>query len=292
MTTTTTAPTRVDYETLYTEVADGIAVITINRPEVRNAVNRQVQLDIRAALNAFRDDDAVAVVVFTGCGEKAFVAGADIAQVRQYTLHTALSSDLQRLYDDVEAYEKPTIAAVNGFALGGGCELAMSCDIRIASDTARFGLPETNLSVLPAAGGTQRLARLVGTGRAIEMILTGRLVDAAEAERIGLVTSVVPGTELLARARAGRRADHGQGAARGAAREAGDPLRDGRRSAHRPGRRTAGAGPALHDRRQGRGRRRIPGQTATRLSGAMTMSERASESSAQVVPTSRSEVGR
>ena len=121
--------------------------------------------------------------------------------MRQYTLHTALSSDLQRLYDEVEAFEKPTIAAVNGFALGGGCELAMSCDIRIAADTARFGLPETNLSVLPAAGGTQRLARLVGTGRAIEMILTGRLVDAAEAERIGLVTSVVPGSELLSKAR-------------------------------------------------------------------------------------------
>src|SRR6185312_9661524 len=116
----------------------------------------------------------------TGAGDKAFVAGADISQVRSYTLHTALSSDLQRLYDDVEAFEKPTIAAVNGFALGGGCELAMSCDIRIAAETARFGLPETNLSVLPAAGGTQRLARLVGTGRAIEMILTGRLVNADE----------------------------------------------------------------------------------------------------------------
>ena len=173
MTTTESAPTRVDQETLYTEVSGGVALITINRPDVRNAVNRQVQLDIRAALDRFRDDDSVAVVVFTGAGEKAFVAGADIAQVRTYTLHTALSSDLQRLYDDVEAYEKPTIAAVNGFALGGGCELAMSCDIRIAADTARFGLPETNLSVLPAAGGTQRLARLVGTGRAIEMILTG-----------------------------------------------------------------------------------------------------------------------
>jgi enoyl-CoA hydratase/carnithine racemase len=204
MTTSTeieTTAERVDYETLYTEVSDGIAVLTINRPEVRNAVNRQVQLDIRAALDAFRTDENVQVVIFTGAGEKAFVAGADISQVRTYTLHTALSSDLQRLYDDVEAFEKPTIAAVNGFALGGGCELAMSCDIRIAAETARFGLPETNLSVLPAAGGTQRLARLIGTGRAIEMILTGRLVNADEAQRIGLVTSVVPGDELLAKAR-------------------------------------------------------------------------------------------
>lgn len=192
---------RVDYETLYTEVSDGIAILTINRPEVRNAVSRQVQVDIRAALDALRADDDVQVVIFTGAGEKAFVAGADIAQVRNYTLHTALSSTMQRLYDEVEAYEKPTIAAVNGFALGGGCELAMACDIRIAADTARFGLPETNLSVLPAAGGTQRLARLVGTGRAIELILTGRLITAAEAERIGLVTSVVPRAGLLTRAR-------------------------------------------------------------------------------------------
>ena len=204
MTTVIMATPPSTYETLLTEVTDGVAVITINRPDVRNAVNRQVQLDIRAALDAFRDDDSVAVVVFTGAGEKAFVAGADIAQVRTYTLHTALSSDLQRLYDDVEAFEKPTIAAVNGFALGGGCELAMSCDIRIAADTARFGLPETNLSVLPAAGGTQRLARLVGTGRAIEMILTGRLVDAAEAR------ADRPGHLRGARARA---AGHGPGVA-------------------------------------------------------------------------------
>ncbi len=205
MTTSVETPTvparRVEYETLFTEVSGGVAVLTINRPDVRNAVNRQVQLDIRAALDAFRTDDDVQVVIVTGAGEKAFVAGADISQVRTYTLHTALASDLQRLYDDVEAFDKPTIAAVNGFALGGGCELAMACDIRIAADTARFGLPETNLSVLPAAGGTQRLARLVGTGRAVELILTGRLITADEAHRIGLVTSVVAGDQLLGQAR-------------------------------------------------------------------------------------------
>ncbi|MFN8198402.1 MAG: enoyl-CoA hydratase-related protein, partial [Nakamurella multipartita] len=125
--TTVQAPARVDYQTLFTEVSDGIAVLTINRPEVRNAVSRQVQLDLRAALDALRTDDDVQVLIVTGAGEKAFVAGADISQVRGYTLHTALASDLQRLYDDVEAFEKPTIAAVNGFALGGGCELAMAC---------------------------------------------------------------------------------------------------------------------------------------------------------------------
>jgi enoyl-CoA hydratase/carnithine racemase len=189
------------YETLLVDVRDGIAVVTINRPEVRNAVSRQVQAELRAALAALRTDEAVGAVVLTGAGDRAFVAGADIAQLQHYTLHTGLESEMQRLYDDVEAFEKPTIAAVNGYALGGGCELAMACDIRIAAESARFGLPETNLSVLPGAGGTQRIARLVGTGRAIELILTGRMVRADEALRIGLVTDVVPDAQLLERAR-------------------------------------------------------------------------------------------
>lgn len=189
------------YETLLVDVAEGVAVVTINRPEVRNAVSRRVLADLRAALADLRDDDAAGVVVFTGAGERAFIAGADISQLQHYTMHTALGSEMQRVYDEIEAFEKPTIAAVNGFALGGGCELAMSCDIRIAADAARFGLPETTLSVLPGAGGTQRLARLVGTGRAIEMILTGRMVRADEALAHGLVTSVVPAAELLDAAR-------------------------------------------------------------------------------------------
>ncbi|MDQ8705659.1 enoyl-CoA hydratase-related protein [Streptomyces sp. LHD-70] len=196
MTTTARPPGRV-HETITVDVTDRVAVITINRPEVRNAVNRQVQADLRQALADLRDDETVGAVVFTGAGDHSFIAGADITQLKDYTLHTALESEMQRLYDEIEAFEKPTIAAVNGYALGGGCELAMACDIRVAADTARFGLPETNLSVLPGAGGTQRLARLVGTGRAVEMILTGRLVDAAEASAIGLVTSVVPADALL-----------------------------------------------------------------------------------------------
>ncbi len=139
-------------------------------------------------------------MVLTGAGEKAFAAGADIGQLRNYDLHTGLASSMQRLYDEVEAYELPTIAAVNGYALGGGCELAMACDIRIAAGTARFGLPETNLSVLSGAGGTQRLARLVGVGRAIDLILTGDMLGAEEALAAGLVTRVTAPGALLATA--------------------------------------------------------------------------------------------
>ncbi len=189
------------YDTLLVDVCDGVALVTINRPDVRNAVSRQVQDDLRSFLAEAKTDGKVGAVVFTGAGDRAFVAGADIGQLRDYTLHTGLDSEMQRLFDLVEAFPKPTIAAVNGYALGGGCELAMACDIRVASDNARFGLPETNLSVLPGAGGTQRLARLVGVGRAVEMILTGRMVTAEEAHEMGLVTSVVPQEQLAAHAR-------------------------------------------------------------------------------------------
>ena len=189
-------------ETLLVETVDGVATVLVNRPEVRNAVNHQVQEDLHRVLDWARHEQAVRALVFSGAGDRAFVAGADIGQLTDYSLREGLASDLQRLYDEVEAFEKPTIAAVNGYALGGGCELAMATDIRIASERARFGLPEAALGVLPGAGGTQRLSRLVGLGRATEMILTGRMVDASEAFTIGLVTSVVPPEALLETARA------------------------------------------------------------------------------------------
>lgn len=187
-----------EYETVLTRVEEGVGWITIDRPDVRNALNTQVLGDFRQALVEFRHDREVGVVVFTGAGEKSFAAGADIGELRERTALDALSSTMQSVYDEIEAYEKPTIAAVNGYALGGGCELAMACDIRIASANARFGLPEVTLSIIPGAGGTQRLGRLVGKGKAIEMTLTGEIVDAEEALRIGLVTRVTEDVEALA----------------------------------------------------------------------------------------------
>jgi enoyl-CoA hydratase len=179
-----------EYETILTAVEEGVGTITINRPDVRNALNTQVLGDIRQALAEFRHDRNVGVVVFTGAGEGAFAAGADIGELRERSALDALAATMQGVYDEIEAYEKPTIAAVNGFALGGGCELALACDIRIASENARFGLPEVTLSIIPGAGGTQRLSRLIGKGKATEMILTGETVDTVEARNIGLVTQV------------------------------------------------------------------------------------------------------
>lgn len=186
------------FETVLVEVEERVATITINRPQARNALSRTVIRELLTALEGLRDDDGVGAVVITGAGEKAFVAGADITQVRTYSMATGLESAMQRAFDVVEAFEKPTIAAVNGFALGGGCELAMACDLRIASKAARFGLPEATLGMLPGAGGTQRMARLVGTGRALDLILTSRMLTADEAERWGLVSRVSEPEALLA----------------------------------------------------------------------------------------------
>lgn len=186
-----------DFETLVTVLEDGIGIIKINRPDARNALDSQVLNEIRETLDKFRQDKDVGVVVFTGAGEKSFAAGADISELRERTMVDALSSYMQNVYGEIEGYEKPTIAAINGFALGGGCELAMACDIRIASENAKLGLPEVTLGIIPGAGGTQRLSRLVGKGKATEMILTGAIIDAEEAHRIGLVSKVTAPGELM-----------------------------------------------------------------------------------------------
>jgi enoyl-CoA hydratase len=178
-----------------------VSVLTLNRPEKRNALNAPLRLAILDALgNAWKDADTRAIV-FTGAGDKAFVAGADIAEfegrtpVDQFRIMEGAS-----IYDALERSPKPVIAAVNGFCLGGGMELALACDIRVASSTARFGQPEVNLGILPGGGGTQRLPRIVGLGAALQMILTAEMIDAVEALRIGLVQEVVEPAQLLERA--------------------------------------------------------------------------------------------
>lgn len=187
-------------ETITAHSAQRIGTITINRPAKRNALSQQVVTELTAILDDWQTNDDVAAVCFTGAGEKAFIAGADISELAHYDVPYGLAAEMQRLFDRIEAYPKPTLAALNGVALGGGLELAMACDIRVAADHARVGLPETTLGVLPGAGGTQRLTRLVGPGRALDMILTSRAVDATTAERYGLITEVVPAEELLAAA--------------------------------------------------------------------------------------------
>lgn len=181
-------------------VKDGIGVITVDRPEARNALSLEVQHDLRVALQDAADDEAITCVVLTGASDKVFAAGADVNQLRNYTQHDGLTGRLQRLFDEIASFDKPTIAAINGYALGGGCELALACDLRIASARAKFGFPETGLSVIPGAGGTQRLSRLVGQGHALDLILSGRFVTADEAHAIGLVSRVVSPDALLTEA--------------------------------------------------------------------------------------------
>ncbi len=189
------------FETLRYEVEGGIAVVTVNRPEARNSISDVVIREMYAALDAVRADAAVGALILTGAGDEAFVSGADIHAIAARRRAEALAGLNNRLFAAIEALEKPTIAAVNGYALGGGLELALACDIRVAASGARFGLPEVKLGIIPAAGGTQRLPRIIGLGRARYLILTGDIIDAAEAERLGLVSAVVPRDELLAKAR-------------------------------------------------------------------------------------------
>lgn len=190
----------VKYETLLVDTADGVAVITINRAEKRNALNAMVRGELIAAVDALRANDDARVIVLTGAGDKAFVAGADISEFAERTpIEQRDVMAERRIFDELAACPKPTIAMINGFALGGGCELAMACDIRIAAESARLGQPEIKLGIIPGGGGTQRLPRLVGSGNAMRLILTGELIDAAEALRIGLVDVVVADADLRAR---------------------------------------------------------------------------------------------
>ncbi len=193
-----------EYRTLKIDRTDRIATVTINRPDKLNALNAECKGELDALFTALRTDASVDAVILTGAGEKAFVAGTDIGELTALTPETgkAFAAGGQAIFDRIQHLGKPVIAAVNGYALGGGCELALACHIRIASENAKFGQPEVALGVIPGYGGTQRLSRLVGAGKAMEMILTGAPITAQEALRIGLVNAVVPLPELLSSARA------------------------------------------------------------------------------------------
>ena len=192
------------YSTLLIERhADGYAVVTLNRPEALNALNSALFRDLAAFLDAVEHDDSVRCLILTGSGDKAFAAGADIKEMQDQTYAQMYTGNFFALgHDRITRFRKPMIAAVNGFALGGGCELAMLCDFIVASEKAKFGQPEINLGVAPGIGGSQRLTRLVGKSKAMDMMLTARMMDAAEAERAGLVSRVFPHDVLLDEARA------------------------------------------------------------------------------------------
>ena len=184
-------------DTVLREQEGRVAILTINRPDKLNALNQAVRDEMLMALEAIESDDSVGAVVITGAGEKSFIAGADIGEFEDrspFDQRDAMRSP--RVFDVMATFPKPVIAMINGFCLGGGCELAMSCDLRVASDAARFGQPEINLGLIPGGGGTQRLPRLVGLGNAMRLILTGDMIQAAEAKEIGLVEMVVPAEDL------------------------------------------------------------------------------------------------
>jgi enoyl-CoA hydratase len=189
-------------ENVLYEKRDGIAYVTLNRPKVLNALNKPTWQDLRTAFEDARDDETVRGIILTGSGDKAFIAGADISELATVSAVEAEEGSRygQEVLDLIENLGKPVIAAVNGFALGGGCETAMACTIRLAAEHAKFGQPEVALGLLPGGGGTQRLPRLIGKGRALQLILSGGMIDSQEAYRIGLVNEVVPAADLITRA--------------------------------------------------------------------------------------------
>jgi enoyl-CoA hydratase/carnithine racemase len=191
-------------ENVLYEKKGAIAYVTLNRPKVMNALNQKTWENLRAAFVDVRDDTAIQGAILTGAGDKAFIAGADISELTAITALEAKRSSSygQEVLDIIENLGKPVIAAVNGYALGGGCEAAMACTIRVAAEDAKFGQPEVRWGIIPGGGGTQRLPRLVGKGRALQLILSGEMINAQEAYRIGLVNEVVPATELIQRSEA------------------------------------------------------------------------------------------
>jgi enoyl-CoA hydratase len=187
---------RTSYQTIIVETRDRVGVITLNRPEALNALNATLIGELSQALDGFEADEGIGCIVLTG-SEKAFAAGADIKEMQSQSFIDVFKSDFIAPWERLSRVRKPVIAAVRGFALGGGCEIAMMCDFIIAGESAKFGQPEINLGVIPGAGGTQRLTRFIGKSKAMDLCLTGRMMDAAEAERCGLVSRVVPDAQLM-----------------------------------------------------------------------------------------------
>ena len=189
-----------NYETILVEKRGSVAILTINRPDKLNALNSKVHVEGVAALDELKKDESVRVLVITGAGEKSFIAGADISEFEGKTPVTQRSGFLEHtLFNSIDNFPKPVIAMINGFCLGGGCELALACDIRLASENARLGQPEINLGIIPGGGGTQRLTRLVGEGKSMEMILSGDMIDAQTAHNLGLVNHIYAPEELEAK---------------------------------------------------------------------------------------------
>jgi enoyl-CoA hydratase len=201
------------YSTLVQKIDNRISLITVNRPDKLNALNSQCKGELKELFTSLKTNPDVDVVILTGSGEKAFIAGTDIGELQSLNAQSGkeFAEGGQSIFDLIQHLGKPVIAAINGYALGGGCELALACHIRIASENAKFGQPEVNLGIIPGYGGTQRLARLVGAGKAMEMILTGNQIDAQEALRIGLVNKVVAKADLLPTAEAMARTIIGKG---------------------------------------------------------------------------------
>ena len=189
------------YETITTECEEGIGVLTFNRPEVRNALSREMVQDIHSALDSFSQMADLKALILTGAGGKSFISGADISELRTRVVSDALLRINTGLFRQIEQFPLPTIAAIEGYALGGGCELAMSCDLRVAGSTAKLGQPEVGLGIIPGAGGTYRLARLVGVGYAKELVYTGRIIDAEQSLKCGLVNHVVKAGSAVERAK-------------------------------------------------------------------------------------------
>jgi len=191
------------FKTLLTSLEIGIFTVTVNRPDKMNALNKDVMSDLAQVMKEIENNSEIKAVIITGSGEKAFIAGADISEFVGLTVEegNALAKQGQDIFSRIENSNKPIVAAVNGFALGGGCELAMACHFRLASDNAKFGQPEVNLGLIPGYGGTQRLVQLIGKGRALELLLTGNMIDASIALEYGLVNYVVPQDDLLTKAK-------------------------------------------------------------------------------------------